>query len=177
MIKIVTLTVNDITTDMLYDFWHYQPITKKWTYCINKWEVTDTSVLREWSKEKREWISEYFCEQLDRGGSVVAAYDADRLVGFCSLDGYLRGKTEKYANLTMLFVDDRWKRKGVGRKLFFEICKHAERMKADKLFISAIPAVETIAFYFNMGCGDAMEIIPEYVDTEHDRYLEYLLGK
>ena len=48
-------------------------------------------------------------------------------------------------------------------------------MKADKLFISAIPAVETIAFYFSMGCEDTMEMIPEYVDTEQDRYLEYLL--
>lgn len=48
-------------------------------------------------------------------------------------------------------------------------------MMADKLFISAIPAVETIAFYFSMGCEDTMEMIPEYVDTEQDRYLEYLL--
>ena len=44
------------------------------------------------------------------------------LVGFCSVDGRLAGKTVKYANLTMLFVDDKWKRKGVGRRLFDKIC-------------------------------------------------------
>lgn len=75
----------------------------------------------------------------------------------------------------MLFVDDRWKRNGVGRCLFCAICKHAGKMTADKLFISAIPAVETIAFYHSMGCEDAIEIIPEFVDTEQDRYLEYSL--
>ena len=48
-------------------------------------------------------------------------------------------------------------------------------MYADKLFISAIPSFETIAFYFNIGCGDAKEIISEYVDTDQDRYLEFVL--
>ena len=48
-------------------------------------------------------------------------------------------------------------------------------MKADKIFISAIPSVETVNFYFNIGCKDALEIIPEYVDTKQDRYMEFLL--
>ncbi len=173
--KIVTLTIDSIVPYMLSDFCHYQLITKKWTQSNNQWKITDTSILREWSEEKREWIPQYLCQQIERGGTVIAAFEADELIGFCSIDGYLLGKTAKYANLTMLFVDDRWKRKGVGKKLFYEICKHAKKMMADKLFISAIPAVETIAFYFSMGCEDTMEMIPEYVDTEQDRYLEYLL--
>ena len=48
-------------------------------------------------------------------------------------------------------------------------------MKADKLFISAVPSFETVAFYFSMGCQDTQELIEEYMDTEHDRYLEYSL--
>ena len=27
----------------------------------------------------------------------------------------------------------------------------------------------------NIGCKDALEIIPEYVDTKQDRYMEFLL--
>lgn len=99
----------------------------------------------------------------------------DLFVGFCCIDGYLYGKTAKYANLTMLFVDDEWKRKGIGKALFKEICKYAKKKNAKKLFISAIPSVETIAFYFAMGCIDAKEIITDYIDTKNDRYLEYLL--
>lgn len=81
----------------------------------------------------------------------------------------------KHANLTMLFVDDKWQRKGIGRLLFHEICIYARRLGAEKLFISAIPSIETISFYHSLGCTDADEVIPEYVDTEEDRYLEYLL--
>lgn len=173
--KIVTLTVDSIASDMLTNFCHYQLITRKWKQRNKQWVTVDTSILREWDAEKREWIPQYLCQQIERGGTVAAALEADELIGFCSIDGYLLGETAKYANLTMLFVDDRWKRKGIGRKLFFEICNHAKKMKADKLFISAIPAVETLDFYFNIGCKDATEIIPEFIDTEHDRYLEFSL--
>ena len=69
--------------------------------------------MREWNKDKRIWISEYLRQQIERGGSVVAAYVGDILVVFCCVDGGLEGKTAKYANMTMLFVDDKWKRKGV----------------------------------------------------------------
>ena len=174
--EIKNLTCKDITTDMFLNFNHKQLITKKWVNSNGTWELAEASDLREWDKEKRIWISEYLCQQMERGGSTVAAFDGDVLVGFCCADGYLLGKTAKYANLTMLFVDDKWKRKGIGRKLFEENCRNVAKMKADKIFISAIPSFETIAFYFHMGCEDAKEIISEYIDTEYDRYLEYSLS-
>ena len=176
MVKVVNLAVKDIASNMLADFNHRRRITKKWTQRNNQWELTESSDLREWNEEKRLWIPQYLQEQIARGGSVIAAFDTDTLVVFCAVDGYLRGETAKYANVTMLFVDDRWKRKGIGSKLFCKICKQAENMKADKLFISAVPSLETVAFYFHMGCEDAKEIIPDYVDTEQDRYLEYRLA-
>ena len=175
MIEIKDLATNDISSGMLLNFNHHQIITEKWVNRNNKWELVTTSDLREWNKEKRIWISDYLRQQIERGGSVIAAFAGDILVGFCCVDGYLVGKTAKYANMTMLFVDDKWKRKGVGRKLFEKICVCAKRMDADKLFISAIPSFDTIAFYFNIGCEDAREIISEYVDTDQDRYLEFVL--
>ncbi len=175
MIEVRDLTINDISSDILLNFNHHQVITKKWVNKNNKWELSATSDLREWNKEKRVWISEYLRQQIGQGGSVVAAFDSNILVGFCCVDGCLAGNTAKYANMTMLFVDDKWKRRGVGRMLFDRICMCAVKMKADRLFISAIPSFETVAFYFNMGCEDAREIISEYVDTDQDRYLEYSL--
>ena len=173
--KLLTLTADSIEKDLLSDFCHYQRITRQWIQKNNKWEIIDTSILRQWSEEKKKWIPQYLSQQIERGGAVVAAFEADQMIGFCSLDGYLLGETSRYANLTMLFVDDRWKRKGVGRKLFLEICNHARIMQADKLFISAIPSVETLEFYFHVGCKDSTEVILEYVDTEQDRYLEFAL--
>lgn len=170
--EIKSLNIADISSDLLIHFSHEQMITQKWIKNDGEWKLCDTSELREWSLEKRVWITEYMCQQINRGGTVLGTFYNNILVGFCCLDGILSGKSAKYANLTMLFVDDDWKRMGVGKMLFQEVCNHAIALGAEKLFISAIPSVETIAFYFKMGCYDAKEIIEAFIDTEDDRYLE-----
>ncbi|MEY8328984.1 GNAT family N-acetyltransferase [Lachnospiraceae bacterium 48-33] len=175
MFQLKNLSVDYINSNMLLNFHHNQIINNKYVNINNKWEVTYANEVRVWNKEKRIWISEYLRQQIQRGGFVIGAFNMDLFVGFCCIDGYLYGKTAKYANLIMLFVDDEWKRKGIGKALFKEICKYAKKNNAKKLFISAIPSVETIAFYFAMGCIDAKEIITDYIDTKNDRYLEYLL--
>ena len=73
----------------------------------------------------------------------------------------------------MLFVDDGWQGHGIGQSLFSLIQPYARQLGAQKLFISAIPSVETVDFYFHRGCWDATEIIPSYIDSTEDRYLEY----
>lgn len=175
MVEIKMLAVDKIISDMLFKFKHHQIIDKKYVNKNNMWEEIRTDEIREWNEDKRVWITEYFLQQIKRGGSVIGAYDGNRLVGFCCLDGYLCGESAKYANITMLFVDDDYKRKGIGKALFRKISECAIGMGAEKMFISAIPSVETVTFYFSMGCIDAKEIISEYIDTEKDRYLEYIL--
>lgn len=173
--EIRLLKYDDITSDLLQQFNHYQIIRRKYVKKENEWRIIPVYELREWNAEKRIWISTYLQQQVKRGGLVIAAYDYHTLTGFASLDGFLRGSYAKYANLTMLFVDDKWQRKGIGRLLFHEICIYAKKLGAEKLFISAISSFETIVFYHSLGCTDAVEVIPEYIDTEKDRYLEYLL--
>jgi Acetyltransferase (GNAT) family. len=174
MIKITYINAN-IASDMFKSFHHHQAITKKWVNDDNNWTLKDASDLREWDDEKRIWISEYLRKQIERGGSVIGAFNDNVFNGFCCVDGFLLGETAKYANLSMLFVDDDWKRRGIGKSLFKAACECAKKIGADKLFISAVPSFETIAFYFNMGCTDAEETISEYVDTDNDRYLEFKL--
>lgn len=94
MIEIKDLATNDISSDMLLNFNHHQIITEKWVKRNNKWDLVATSDLREWNKEKRVWISTYLWQQIERGGSVVAAFAGDILVGFCCVDGYLVGKQQ-----------------------------------------------------------------------------------
>ena len=166
------LQTEEIFTDLLASFAHTQRITKKWIKTENVWTLTDVSLLREWSPEKRIWITEYMCHQIERGGITVGAFCENRSIGFCCLDGAVSGDTAKYANLTMLFVDDNWKRNGIGKRLLHEVCKHAVKLGAEKIFISAIPSFETISFYLKMGCTDANEIVETFVDSEDDRYLE-----
>ena len=168
------LTIGDITPELLNNFHHSQSITKKWVKNNGVWEVTETSLLREWSAEKRIWITEYMCQQIERGGITVGAFLHDRLIGFCCVDGILSGNNAKYANLTMLFIDDNWKRNGIGKVLFQNAYQYAMILGAEKIFISAIPSVDTIAFYFKMGCVDADEVVSSFVDSKDDRYLEYV---
>ena len=173
MFKILSLT--DIYPSMLENFKHRQYISTKWVKGGNGWELTKASELREWSDEKRIWITQYLCQQIERGGYVAGAFYDNHMIGYAAVDGVLGGEYEKYANLTMLFVDEDWQRQGIGKELFRMICQCATGIKAEKLFISAIPSYDTIAFYFNIGCSDAKEKIDNFVDTENDRYLEYTL--
>ena len=170
--SIKRLDLSDISPGLLDTFAHSQKTTKMWIKKDGNWALTDVSILREWSPEKRIWISEYMRQQIHRGGVTVGAFYRTRLIGFFCVDGVLSGKSAKYANLTMLFIDDAWKRNGIGKTLFQEACHHAKALGAEKMFISAIPSVETIAFYFKMGCCDTKEIIEAFVDSEDDRYLE-----
>ncbi len=172
-ITIRLLTLSDTHPEMLYSFKDRQVITDKWVKIKDHYELAKTNEVFEWNESKRIWISKYLAQQMESGGFVAGAFCNDRIIGFSSIDGVLEGNQEKYANLTMLFVDNDWKRKGIGRSLFIEMCRCAKEMGADKLFISAIPSFETVAFYFNVGCSDAEQIIEDFVDTEEDRYLEY----
>ena len=155
---------------MLRTFQHKQLITQKWEKSGDLWQLVSASELREWNDDKREWIPQYLSQQIDRGGSAIGAFVENEIVGFGCVDGILDGK---YANLSMLFVDDDWKRKGIGKTLFQSLCRCAAEIGAEKMFISAISSCETVSFYLHMGCVDAEEIIAEFVDTEQDRYLEF----
>ncbi len=53
MVKIITLTIENIVSEMLFDFRHHQVITKIYIHNNNEWRTTDTHILREWSLEKR----------------------------------------------------------------------------------------------------------------------------
>lgn len=172
-ITIRLLTHSDIHPEMLKSFNDRQVISDIWVKTEGRYILSKTSEVYEWNDSKRIWISQYLKQQMESGGYAAGAFCGDILVGFSSIDGTLEGTAEKYANLTMLFVDDDWKRKGIGRSLFNLMCRCAKEMGADKLFISAIPSYETVAFYFNMGCSDAGGIIEDFIDTEEDRYMEY----
>lgn len=172
-VVIKVLNSSDIYPEMFADFRHRKVITEKWVKIEGHYELIKTDEVAEWGKEKKIWVSSYMNQQIKNGGQVAAAFSGDRIIGFASLGGDIEEASGKYVNLTMLFVDDEWQRQGVGTALFRRICALAKGMKADKIFISAVPSRETIAFYFKMGCRDASCVPENFVDTEDDRYLEY----
>lgn len=168
------LRADDIDPGFLKTFNHRQHITQQWAKHNDSWVLEECDLLRQWRDEKRVWLAEYLSEQSEKG-AVFGAFSDKQLVGFCAVDSTLAGKTAKYLNLTLLFVDDAKQRQGIGRELFKEVCRFARKAGAEKLFISAVPSFETVAFYLALGCTDAAEIVEEFIDTDEDRCMEFCL--
>ena len=175
MIYCKPLSPSELLPDTFTTFHHDQRWTKQWLLCNGECQLADISGHRTWNAEKRIWVSDYLTQQLLCGGPVIAAFDDETLIGFASLDGKISKEPIRYANLSMLFVDDRFQRRGIGRLLIAKIAEEARRLGAEKLFISSVPSDDTVAFYFAVGCRDAETVIPEFADAEKDRPLELQL--
>ena len=172
MITYRKITQNELDINYFVSFKHNQRWSRQWIKQDNVWMLKQIEGSRSWPFEKRAWISEYLKEQIQNGGFAIGAFQDDKIIAFVCVSGKIM---DDYANLTMLFVDDDFKRLGIGRKLFEIAKKEALRSGAKKLFISAISSEETILFYFAVGCKDAEKVIFDFVDTDKDRYLEISL--
>lgn len=161
----------------LWDFDTYHCYHQMWAKTDGIWALKPTHVVRQWNDGKKLHITKYLARLIGEGGRVFGAFAEDKLVGFAALEKDFGGSNEQYLNLSMLFVDAQYHRRGVGRFLFDECAKEAAGMGAHKLFISSIPAEDTVAFYFSMGCQDAKETIDSWVDMPYDRYLEFTIEK
>jgi GNAT superfamily N-acetyltransferase len=117
-------------------------------------------------------------ETVKTGGVAYGAFDHDRLVGFCSINRDLFGELSKYVLLDQLFISKEFRNKGLGKRLFLLSAKEAAQLGADKFYICAGSAEETIAFYFAIGCEEAKEINQYlYENDMRDYQLEFAFSK
>ncbi|SCZ80041.1 GNAT family N-acetyltransferase [Acidaminobacter hydrogenoformans] len=116
-------------------------------------------------------------EAVEGDGAAVGAFDPqDKMLGFVALKGQLFGETARYMLLDQLFITREARGKGLGRQLFGIAAETARGLGAEKLYICAGSAEETIAFYHAVGCVAAVEINPELFDGDpRDLQLEYVL--
>jgi len=116
-------------------------------------------------------------DTFETSGIVLGAFDNDRLVGFISINSKIFGKINKYVLLDQLFVSCECRKKGIGKTLFSLAAKEAKLWNAEKFYICAGSAEETISFYFAIGCEEAEEINQAlYEDDPRDYQLEYDLN-
>jgi GNAT superfamily N-acetyltransferase len=85
---------------------------------------------------------------LDRGGTLVGAFDRDILVGFAI---YRPDLAEGLANLAVLHVSRSQRRKGIASLLTEEVARLARADGASRLYVSATPSVSTVEFYRSRG--------------------------
>ena len=85
---------------------------------------------------------------LDRGGTLVGAFDAATLVGFAI---YRPDLAEDMGNLSALYVSRSYRRKGIGSLLTGEVARLARSGGARRLYVSATPSGATVEFYRSHG--------------------------
>lgn len=116
---------------------------------------------------------------LSENGMAMGAFSEEgTLLGFLSLNRPFFGKTCHHVLLDQLFITLSHRRKGIGKVLFQKAADIARIWKADKLYICAGSAEETVHFYFALGCREASEIHKEYYEKDpRDFQLEYDLHR
>lgn len=107
-------------------------------------------------------------------GIAVGAFENNILIGFATVNNKLFGKKFNYVLLEQLFISLEYRNKGVGKKLFNLCVEGARTLNADKIYICAGSAEETIAFYFAIGCTEAIEINKVLYESDtRDYQLEF----
>lgn len=114
---------------------------------------------------------------LKSGGTAFGAFDSSGILhGFVSLNKNTFGKTSRYMLLDSMFVSYTIRGNGVGKKLFALCCQEARDSFADKIYICAGSAEDTVAFYKSCGCVEAVEVnMALYEQDPRDLQLEYKL--
>jgi GNAT superfamily N-acetyltransferase len=110
-------------------------------------------------------------------GLAVGAFDhRQKMIGFVAVGRDFFGETARYVLLDQLFITREARGKGLGRKLFEAAAEGARQWGAEKLYICAGSAEETIAFYRALGCKEAAEVNRALFDGDpRDLQLEFVL--
>lgn len=110
-------------------------------------------------------------------GSAIGAFDCNnRLIGFATINREFFGEKHNYVLLDQIFITLEHRNKGIGKELFKRCAEIARKWTADKIYICAGSAEETIEFYFGLGCKEAVEINKKLYDSDpRDYQLEFWL--
>jgi len=114
---------------------------------------------------------------LETGGIAIGAFDeSETLIAIVTVQNESFGSESQYVLLDQLFISKPYRGKGIGRQLLKRAGELAKQKGAEKLYICAGSAEETIAFYLAVGCTVAQEINQQlYEDDPRDYQLEYKL--
>lgn len=158
MVEIRRLIGSDIHPAFLDGFSRYQKVSRCYAIENGVFRPYELTYVKEWDLERRRAMTLQLSTCLNSGGAVFAALREGRVVGFSSVMPKLFGSRRQYANLDTLHVAFDARGEGIGKRLFSVACDAAWSFGAEKLYISAHAAEETIAFYRKVGCVPAEEV-------------------
>lgn len=112
------------------------------------------------------WHIDRFKKTVQAGGKAYGCFEGDVLIGYVTMNAELWGINSKYCLLDQLFISKDYRGQGIGRELVRCCREQAKQWGADKLYICAGSSEDTIAFYRQIGCVDAMEINQELFEED-----------
>lgn len=176
MLQYRVLTPPDLSPPLFAHFQRHQTVTRCWRKIDGHWLLKDIPFTEDWSPQDLRRVCAQLSRAIASGGTAWAAFLDGALKGFSSVEGTLTGSRKQYAVLAELHVSEDCRRRGIGRELFLRAAAEARRLGAEKLYISAMSAEESQAFYRSMGCVEAQEYNPYLVEKEPcDCQMEYPL--
>ncbi|WP_315109466.1 GNAT family N-acetyltransferase [Clostridium intestinale] len=154
-----------------------QYIGKAWREVEGKRQLVEINYQDEDWPNGYEYHISHLRETILNGGSAIGAFNLDnKLLGFATVNPQVFGEKYKYVLLDQLFITLDCRNKGIGKKLFILSTDEARKWDADKIYICAGSAEETIAFYFKLGCKEVEEINQELYEIDRRDYqLEFSL--
>lgn len=157
-------------------FDRYQKVSSCWRLSFGAYVLKPVGYIEDWSLSEKRALAERILEGIDRGDMAYGAFTGGNIVGFAYLDVRPFGSAAQYVDLAELHVSAPFRGRGIGRRLFAMACDGAREAAAQKLYISAHSAEDSIAAYKSYGCTEAAEINAELAEKEpFDLQLEYLL--
>lgn len=173
-LSIVRLNGENFDKNSLDSFVVRQRVTQCWRKVNGKYALAPVDYIEEWSLTERQNKAKRVVEAVKNGSAAFAAVENGEIIGFALLINELFGKSRQYMELAELYVAEPCRRRGTGRLLFEKVCEAAKKAGAEKLYISAHSAKESIAAYTKYGCVFAEEPSCARVEKEpFDLQLEY----
>ena len=176
------MQIRELTRDRIPDIWKID----RSEVIENIYYLRDGKLMLEpehfdmhgWSPGEPEHYSPYLLDCFDRGGTFWGVFENDVLIGTAILESKFIGGQKDTLQLKFLHISQRFRKKGLGKKLFHLCARKALESGAKKIYISATPSENTVDFYLRLGCVLATEIDEKLFALEPgDIHLEFNLGK
>ncbi len=176
-VTVVRLNGKNFNKYSLDGFAFDQTVTHCWRKVDGDYKLFPITYTEALDLNGRRRFAERIADCIDSGEAAFAAIYKEEIAGIALLSGKLFGGANRYADLKEFYVSEPFRRRGIGKMLFDEVCQEAKNLGASKIYISAHSAEESIAAYSKYGC-----VLAETPDEAHilkepcDLQMEFQLG-
>ena len=152
------LTAETLTARSLDGFVRRQVVEECWRRVDGALVLRPVAYVEDWTLEDRRRRAEDVLRHVEDGDPVYGAWDQGLLAGLAQLALPRFGSRKQYIDLARFHVSLPYRGRGIGGALFRLACQGARELGAERLYISAHSAQETMAAYCALGCVEAEEI-------------------